>query len=93
MAFLIDLGEENYLEAFDVLQQELEAFSPELCAKKRIIIGTKLDLEDSGVPVRERLGELKGKYHQEQVLGMSVFSGEGMPGLVSLFSSLVEEAL
>ena len=96
LAFLIDLSDENYLSAFDTLCGELESFSPELIAKKRVIIGTKLDLESSspdegGAPVLERLGELKNKYPGEQILGISVFSGEGISELASLFSSLVTE--
>jgi len=103
LAFLIDLGEDNYLSAFDVLYKELEAFSPELTAKRRILIGTKLDLEngfpgergfpeESFIPVRERLRELGNKYQEEQVLGISVFSGEGMQELASVLGSLVQEA-
>ena len=85
LAFLIDLGDENYLSAFDVLYHELEAFSPELTAKRRIIVGTKLDLEDT-LP---RLLELKSKYPREQVVGISVFSGAGLPELSALLGALV----
>jgi len=91
LAFLIDLSEDNYLGAFDILYGELEAFSPELVAKKRIIAGTKLDLENSGIPVRERLEELRNKYRGEKILGISVFSGEGMEELAALLGSLVDE--
>jgi GTP-binding protein len=87
LAFLIDLGEENCLEAFDILYRELEAFSLELVGKKRIIIGTKLDLEETG----DRLLELKIKFSKEQVYGISVFSGEGITELASVFGSLVVE--
>jgi len=87
LAFLVDLGEDNYLEAYDIIFKELEAFSPELTAKRRIIVGTKMDLENT----QERLLELKSKYPQEQVLGISVFSGEGITELASLFGSLVKE--
>jgi GTP-binding protein len=87
LAFLIDLGEENYLNAFDTLYKELDAFSPELTAKRRIIIGTKLDLENT----TEKLEELRNKYQEEKVLGISVFSGEGLQELASLFVSMVDE--
>ena len=87
LAFLIDLSDDNYLKAFDILFRELEAFSGELVAKRRIIIGTKLDLENT----RPRLEELKSKYRGEQVLGISVFSGEGIQELAYLFGSLVRE--
>ena len=91
LAFLIDLGEDNYLGAFQILYRELETFSPELIKKRRIIIGTKLDLENSGIPVRDRLEELKREYSAEQVLGISVFSGEGLTELSSLLGSLAVE--
>jgi len=92
LVFLIDLGEDNFLDAFDILYRELEAFSPELIAKRRIIVGTKLDLEsEDELPIRQRLEELKNKYKKEQVLGISVFSGEGIPELVSLLGSLVTD--
>jgi GTP-binding protein len=92
LAFLIDLGEDNYLTAFDILLRELKNFSPDLAKKKRIIIGTKLDLEDPELPVHDRLLELKTKYTKEEVLGISVFSGEGIPELASFFGTLVLEA-
>ena len=87
LAFLIDLGDDNYLEAFDVLFNELQTFSPELTAKQRVIVGTKLDLPDT----QERLLELKSKYPEEKLVGISVFSGEGMQELASVLESLVRE--
>jgi GTP-binding protein len=87
LAFLIDLGEDNYLGAFDTLYRELEAFSGELTLKRRVIVGTKLDLENTV----ERLEELKKKYPNEKVLGISVFSGLGLQELAALLSSMVEE--
>jgi len=44
LAFLIDLSDENYLDAFDILKAELSAFSEELTAKQRLLVGTKLAL-------------------------------------------------
>jgi len=96
LAFLIDIGEDTFLEAFDILYRELQAFSPELIAKRRIIVATKLDMEnglstEGAVPVRQRLEELKAKYPQERLVGISVFSGEGIPELAGLLGSLVQE--
>jgi GTP-binding protein len=87
LAFLIDLGEDNYRSAFDILSKELEAFSPELTAKKRIIIGTKMDLEGA----EAHLEELKALYPSETVLGISVFSGFGIPELAAAFGRLAAE--
>ncbi|MDR2258364.1 MAG: GTPase ObgE [Treponema sp.] len=77
LAFLIDLSDDNYLEAFDILQRELAAFSPDLPKKRRIILGTKTDLEAAA----GRREELAAKYPGERVRGISVFSGEGLGDL------------
>ena len=91
LAFLIDLSDDNYLEAFDVLCNELAAYSPELIKKKRIIVGTKLDLlegEESGV--EGVLDKLKEKYPREQIRGISVFSGSGIRELADDLISLTK---
>jgi GTP-binding protein len=88
LAFLIDLSEDNYLEAFDILMGELEAFSPELIQKKRLVLGTKTDLEASA----GRIEELAAKYPEEQVRGISVFSGDGLPELAKDLVQLTREA-
>ncbi|MCL2831539.1 MAG: GTPase ObgE [Treponema sp.] len=85
LAFLIDLGDDNYLDAFNVLYRELEAFSPELTAKQHVIIGTKTDLEES----IGRLDELKAAFPDEKIIGISVFSGDGIPEVIRVFSGLV----
>jgi GTP-binding protein len=77
LAFLVDLGDESFLGAFDVLLAELRAYAPELTGKRRIIVGTKLDLPDTG----QRLAALSEKYGDERVFGVSVFSGEGLDSL------------
>jgi GTP-binding protein len=87
LIFLIDLSEDSYRDAFDVLYRELENFSPELTAKKRIIAGTKTDLPESA----GRLGELRSRYPGETVLGVSVFSGEGLSDLASRIAALVNQ--
>ncbi|GHU22579.1 GTPase Obg [Spirochaetia bacterium] len=86
LAFLIDLSEDTYHEAFGILCRELEAFSPELLRKKRVIIGTKLDLEGSA----EHLDDLKKIYPDEMIFGISVYSGEGIPETAALFMKLGE---
>jgi GTP-binding protein len=88
LIFLIDLSEENFLEAFDILYRELETFSPALTAKKRIICGSKLDLEGTA-PALEKL---TAKYPAEKVVGISVFSGQGLTELAGEISALVNSA-
>jgi len=84
LAFLVDLGDDNYMEAFDILRRELEAFSPELARKRRVLLGTKLDLPGTDA----RLAELAARYPDETVRGISVFSGEGMEDLALDFLRL-----
>jgi GTP-binding protein len=84
LAFLIDLSEDTFTEAFDIVYKELAAFSPVLTNKRRVLVGTKLDVEGTA----ERLEELKKRYPQETVTGVSVFSGEGLPELRVLFGGL-----
>jgi GTP-binding protein len=95
LVFLVDLSGSNYLEAFDILYRELEHFSgreaPDsaksaaaLMTKRRLICGSKLDLEGTGAA----LEELKKKYPEEKVLGISVFSGEGIRELAEALAVL-----
>ena len=81
LAFLIDLSDSNYLEAFDILLEELTSYSFHLAQKPRVIVGTKLDLEAT----QERLEALKNKYNHETVLGISVINGSGLKELSKYF--------
>jgi GTP-binding protein len=88
LAFLVDLSDDNYLSAFDVLLGELDVFSHDLTGKPRIILGTKTDAEEGA----ERLAKLAAAYPGERVRGVSVFSGDGIDGLAGEFLALTEKA-
>ncbi|MDR2393595.1 MAG: GTPase ObgE [Treponema sp.] len=85
LAFLIDLSEDMYYEAFSTVYQELAAFSLELTQKPRVLVGTKLDIPGAA----DRLAQLKKAYPEEKVLGISVFSGVGIPELAAFMGTLV----
>jgi GTP-binding protein len=85
LAFLIDLAEDTYQEAFPIVYKELAAFSPELIQKPRVLVGTKLDIPGA----EDRLVQLKKAYSSEKVVGISVFSGAGIPELAACMGSLV----
>jgi len=87
LAFLVDLSDDNYLDAFDILLNELGSFSVNLTDKKRLLIGTKTDLPET----TGRLEELAEKYPSEEVMGISVFSGDGIKELSFAFLSLVND--
>jgi len=81
LAYFIDLTEENYLEAYDKLHKELEDYSEELVNKNECIIGTKLDEPDTA----DKLKELKKKYPDKKVIGLSIYSEEGMKEVEKTF--------
>ncbi|MDR2048500.1 MAG: GTPase ObgE [Treponema sp.] len=84
LIFLIDLSGTNCSDAFTILYRELENFSPELIKKRRIICGSKLDLEGAGAA----LEKLRAGYPDEKVLGISVFSGQGLKELAAEINAL-----
>jgi len=89
LAFIIDLSEDNYLEAYDLLQAELTNFSAELAKKDRMIIANKLDLPGT----KERLAELRAKYPDFDILGISVFSRWGLEDVRNAFIKMVNDAM
>ncbi|MDR1866945.1 MAG: Obg family GTPase CgtA [Treponema sp.] len=85
LAFLIDLSDERYREAFVILCHELESFSPDLIKKQRIIIGTKLDIEGTV----EHLDQLNNQFPTETVVGISVHANIGLETLKTTLGHLV----
>ena len=85
LIFLIDLSQPDYPEAFNILYRELNNFSPELTSKRRILCGSKCDLEGTG----EALKILAAKYPAEKVLGISAFSGLGLSELAVEIGALI----
>lgn len=87
LAFLVDLSDDNYLKAFDVLLNELKTYSESLLSKRRVLLGTKMDLDGS----TERLEELRNKYPDEQVYGISVFTSTGLNEVSKAFLQMVSK--
>ncbi len=77
LAFLIDLSDDSWRGTFSVLIKELGAFSPELASRKRVIVATKLDLDEAAA----RFDEFAAAFPGEEVYGISVFSGVGLADL------------
>lgn len=72
LAYLIDLSDENYLEAFDILSAELRKYSQELADKDYVIIGTKIDEDGAD----KRFEELKSKFSSCTVLPLSIYDDD-----------------
>ncbi len=86
LIFMIDLSDPGYLEAFGLLLEELKEFSVGLAEKRRIIVGTKLDLEGT----KENLKELKKSLPGEDVIGISVFGRIGMDDFAKKIAELID---
>ena len=87
LLFLIDLSDENYIDTFPVLLNEIKTFSEELASRKRFIIGTKMDVEGTS----ESLEKLVNTFPEEDVFGISVFSGKGIDLFSSIFAKILSE--
>ncbi len=81
LAYLVDLSDIEFLDAVEVLERELAQYEPSLVRKQRIIVGTKLDIEGTD----EMLAELARRYPGDRVIGVSSFSGAGIPELTKEF--------
>ena len=85
LAYLVDLSDDNYLEAFDILKEELRKYSEELASKPYVVIGTKIDELDCD----KRLEELKEKYPDEEIYPLSIYIDELLIPVKQAFRKLV----
>jgi GTP-binding protein len=75
--FLIDLHDEDPAKTYQMLEEELHAYSPDLSGKPRMVVGTKMDLAES----ENRLISLKAAVDDQPCLGISAVTGYGIPEL------------
>ncbi|MGI6433294.1 MAG: GTPase ObgE [Sphaerochaetaceae bacterium] len=85
LAFLIDVTDDDYIKAYDMLCKELEHYDRDLLSKNQVVIGTKID-EPEG---KQRLAELQQKRPELQVLGLSNVTKEGLEEVKQAFIRLV----
>lgn len=88
LAFLIDLSDDNYLESYEILCDELRNYAPELLEKPQVIIASKLDedLEE------ERFKALKKRLEGKEVLPLSIYMDETVEGVKHAFIRLVADS-
>ncbi len=77
LAFMIDLGEEDFHDTYAKLLVELKEYNPDLLDKPRLLLGTKMDLDVA----KDNLVKLQELYPEEHVIPISVFSREGLDEL------------
>lgn len=90
LAYLVDVSStegRDPIQDLEILEKELEAYSPEMAARRRVILATKIDALDDP----SRLEHLQAAAEQRQVpfLAISSASGQGLPELVHLLDQLV----
>ncbi len=85
LVLLVDLSDPQYEKAVDILIEELRTFLPELVRKKRLIIGTKLDI----LGTLENLKKLKNSFKEDSVIGISAVTNQGIKECKKLFAEMV----
>ena len=88
LAFIIDLSDDDFLNSYEKLEIELAEFSAELAKKDRIVIANKLDLPGTG----DRLEELRAKYPELTIIGISVHNRWGLEQVRDAFIAMVNRA-
>jgi len=88
IALLIDLSNDDFLDAYPILMDELRSYSGSMESKARIVIGTKLDMPGTA----DRLDELRSSLSTEAVVGASAFTREGLDSVAGLMFSTVVDA-
>lgn len=91
LAFLIDLSSStgrDPVAELEILEGELAAYSPDLAARPRVILGTKLDALDD--PERRETLRLAAEARGVAFLPISAVQGAGLPELVRLLETALE---
>lgn len=86
LAFLIDMSDEKALDAFEILLNELNAYSHKLSEKNRIIICTKMDIDGT----KDTFKAVKKKLKGEKVYPLSVYDKKLLGGVEKAFLELRE---
>lgn len=81
LAFMIDMGDPEFLSTYDKLLVELEKYEPKLLEKKRFLVATKMDLEEA----QENEKKLQENHPELKVMPVSIFTREGLDELRTAF--------
>ena len=91
LIFMIDCSDENYLEAYQTLCNELEQYSDELMEKPRIVLCNKIDVDGAFDRALEIQQKIKETEPETKVIPVSVMGGRGMKDAQHAIVSLVNE--
>lgn len=91
LLFIIDASDENYLTAYETLEKELAAYSPELAKKPRMVLCNKIDVEGALERAEEIKKSIQEKDSDISVLSVSVLNNIGMKALQGAIIQLVDK--
>jgi len=77
LLFLIDLSRDDFLLQKGILESEVSTYSSSLSKKQRLIVGTKIDIDTA----RDNLDIFMSKNEEENIMGISSITGEGLDTL------------
>jgi GTP-binding protein len=78
--------ERNILTDFEILENELKLYNPQLLSRPYLIVLNKMDLTDT----EEKLAALKSCYGEDKVCGISAVTGLGLEELVERTYALIK---
>ncbi len=97
LIFMIDCSDENYLQTYDTLCNELKNYSDDLMEKPRIVLCNKIDVEgayDHAVEIADLIHKTE---RDTAVIPVSVITGRGMKDaqsqIIKLVNGKAKEAL
>ena len=88
LLFLVDLSSADCPGTVRLLEAELATYAGSLADRPRILVGTKLDLPDAAAGI----DALTAAFPGETVVGISSYSREGVPALLSRIRELVSRS-
>lgn len=78
LLFMIDCSDDECLTAYDTLQAELEAFSPDLARKPRIVLCNKMDTDGAAERAKIIADGIHQKDSAQVVIPLSIFARTGL---------------
>jgi GTPase len=90
LIFVIDISASDGrdpIEDFEILQNELKAYSPEILKKPYLIVLNKIDIEES----KDNVKTFKKKYSSLDILEISAINKDGTLELIKNIKELIEK--
>ena len=81
LVHIIDMGDDSPIKNFEVINNELKSYNPEIMNKPQIVAANKMDLKNTHDKYLELKKYLKNRYN---VLPISALKGEGLEKLIKV---------